>query len=170
MFPAFVLSVCLKWCLLIPNVVALTAELFINKCPRLISLRLHSCWSKAVYAALSVSKIHDMSNRVVFKMFLFSSDSARFPPVFRKPQALVHSFFYIGSTGRESSPPPARLSRITDSPAHISNSSLVQRAQRHTSALSPVRIWSSFWHIIRARRNTSALSGRNFTLGCWIYR
>ncbi len=96
----------------------------------------------------------------LFKRFLFSSDSARFPPVFRKPQALVHSFFYIGSTGRESSPPPARLSRITDSPAHISNSSLVQRAQRHTSALSPLRIWSSFWHIIRARRNTSALRAK----------
>lgn len=45
-----------------------------------------------------------MSNGVLFKRFLFSSDTSRFPPVFRKPQALAPSVFLIGSTGRESSP------------------------------------------------------------------
>lgn len=53
---------------------------------------------------------------------------------------LLHPVFYfilffIGSTGRESSPPPARLSSL-DSPAHISSSIPVQRMQLHNSARS----------------------------------
>ncbi len=47
---------------------------------------------------------------------------------------LLHPVVFIGSTGRESCPPPARLSSLTDSPAHISNSIPVQRTQLHTSA------------------------------------
>lgn len=75
---------------------------------------------------------------------------------------LLHPVFFIGSTGRESSPPPARLSSL-DSPAHISSSIPVQRMQLHNSARSTSsRLKLILTYIKRSAENKRTLLAKVF--------